>query len=261
MSGVITSYSDRLEDVLLYRVLRHVSGGFYIDVGANHPEITSVTKLFYDLGWSGINIEPSRSWFDALASERPRDVNLCLAAGAENGTVELHDIVGTGLSTVVAEFAQRHEAAGFERRTYSVLVRTLRDICDEHVRSAIHFLKIDVEGAEAAVIAGSDWQRYRPWVVLVEANEPLTDIPSHAGWEPLLIDARYEFAMSDGLNRYYVASEHCDLLARFAVPVDDYVRAELAAIKASFGWRLERRAKRMFSTVLEALCVRGRCSK
>ncbi|HYD49647.1 MAG TPA: FkbM family methyltransferase, partial [Terriglobales bacterium] len=134
MRRPIISYSDRLEDVLLYRALGEILGGFYIDVGANHPEMLSVTKLFYELGWSGINIEPSRFWFDALLRQRPRDINLCIAAGSANGTAEFHDMIGTGLSTMVAEYARRHESAGFERRTYSVPVRRLEDICDEHVR-------------------------------------------------------------------------------------------------------------------------------
>ena len=54
----IVSYSQNFEDVMLWRALKDVENGFYIDVGANHPAIDSVTKLFYENGWSGINIEP-----------------------------------------------------------------------------------------------------------------------------------------------------------------------------------------------------------
>jgi hypothetical protein len=42
------SYAQNLEDVMLYRALKHVECGFYIDVGAQHPVIDSVTKAFYD---------------------------------------------------------------------------------------------------------------------------------------------------------------------------------------------------------------------
>jgi FkbM family methyltransferase len=244
----ITSYSDRLEDVMLYRVLRDVCVGFYVDVGANHPQSLSVTKLFYDLGWSGINVEPCPSWFAQLEKARPRDVNLRVAAGADNGEVEFHEILDSGLSTVVERFARRHQADGFQRRTYMVERRTLADICAEHVKGEIHFLKIDVEGAEHAVLQGCDFGRHRPWVVVVEATEPLTDIPCYAEWEPLLLGFNYEFATTDGLNRFYVAGEHAELRPLFSVAVDDYERAawmearrELEAIKASYAWRLLRR--------------------
>ena len=42
----VTTYAQFLEDVILYRALRDVQNGFYIDVGAYRPEENSVTKLF-----------------------------------------------------------------------------------------------------------------------------------------------------------------------------------------------------------------------
>ena len=53
------SYAQNFEDVMLWRALRHVESGFYIDVGAAHPDDYSVTRAFYDRGWSGINVEPT----------------------------------------------------------------------------------------------------------------------------------------------------------------------------------------------------------
>jgi hypothetical protein len=42
------SYAQNFEDVMLWRALRDIKGGFYIDVGANSPGMDSVTKAFYD---------------------------------------------------------------------------------------------------------------------------------------------------------------------------------------------------------------------
>ena len=52
------SYAQNFEDVMLWRALREVTHGFYIDVGAADPDSDSVTRAFYDRGWSGINVEP-----------------------------------------------------------------------------------------------------------------------------------------------------------------------------------------------------------
>jgi hypothetical protein len=52
------SYAQNFEDVMLWRALRSLESGFYIDVGANDPTIDSVTKAFYASRWHGINIEP-----------------------------------------------------------------------------------------------------------------------------------------------------------------------------------------------------------
>ena len=75
------SYAQNFEDVLLWRALGGVTDGFYIDVGAAHPDIDSVTRAFYDRGWSGINIEPTPEYSLRLAAARPRDVNLRLVLG------------------------------------------------------------------------------------------------------------------------------------------------------------------------------------
>ena len=56
---MIISYAQNFEDVLLWRALKQVRNGFYIDIGAQHPEHDSVSKLFYDHGWRGVHVEPT----------------------------------------------------------------------------------------------------------------------------------------------------------------------------------------------------------
>ena len=64
------SYAQNFEDVLLNRVFRDRLDGSYIDIGALHPTIDSVTKAFYDRGWSGINIEPIKAYHDAICQSK-----------------------------------------------------------------------------------------------------------------------------------------------------------------------------------------------
>ena len=85
------SYAQNHEDVMLWRALKHVQNGFYIDVGANHPSDDSVTRAFYERGWSGINIEPLSLHMAQLKADRPRDINLQFAVGVEDGEIELFD--------------------------------------------------------------------------------------------------------------------------------------------------------------------------
>jgi FkbM family methyltransferase len=222
----LVSYAQFLEDIRLHRALKDIENGFYIDVGANHPLDHSVTKLFYEKGWNGINIEPSPSWFDELVKDRPRDINLKLAASSAAGEATFHDIAGTGLSTLVDKFAERGAAAGYPGTTIRVETRRLEDICNEYVRGDIHFLKIDVEGAEKSVIDGSDFAKYRPWIVLIEATEPMTTTANHFDWEPTLIANGYLFAGHDRVNRYYVSREHSELLPILQIPADQYTLRE-----------------------------------
>jgi FkbM family methyltransferase len=220
------SYAQNFEDVMLWRALKHVENGFYIDVGANDPTLYSVTRAFYDAGWKGINIEPVPQFFDRLNAARPRDINLQMGAGAKEGSFPFFDIPDSGLATSDPTVAEMHRKNGWDIREIAVQVLPLARICEKHVTADIHFLKIDVEGAERDVLLGMDFQQWRPWVVVVEATVPMSQETVHQAWEPLLLDANYEFVYFDGLNRYYVAAEHAELKLAFSTPpnvFDDFM--------------------------------------
>ena len=223
------SYAQNFEDVLLWRALKDVESGFYIDVGAWEPDLHSVTRSFSERGWRGINVEPMAGPFARLQAQRPRDVNLPVAAGAAPGTKTLYEVADTGLSTLDALLAQSHAASGHGVTTREIEVQTLAGICAWHAPDVIHFLKLDCEGAERDALAGADFTRFRPWIVLAEATLPNSPEASFAAWEDLLLQADYRFVWFDGLNRFYVAAEqHERLAARLALPpnvFDDFVLA------------------------------------
>ena len=209
------SYAQNFEDVMLWRALKHIECGFYVDVGANHPTLDSVTKWFYDNGWRGINIEPIEQWFELLEQERPSDINLNIAAGENNGQLTLFEIADTGLSTVNEEFAKKHQQErNFNYSKVVVPQRTLTSICEDYHLAPIHFLKIDVEGAEKQVLQGLDLNRVRPWIVMVEATLPNSQIEDYETWEDKLLQNAYRFVYFDGLNRFYLAEEKEEALGQ-----------------------------------------------
>ena len=241
----MVSYAQNGEDVMLARALHGIQHGFYIDVGAAGPTEHSVTRTFYDRGWTGLNVEPTRRFFDALAAARPHDINIRAALDATAGDQTFYAFEGTGLSTLDAQVAENHKPGGWPMTRTEVRTRTLADLCEEWAPPAIHFLKIDVEGAEERVLRGADFARFRPWITVVEATRPMSPEPDFAAWEPILTAAGYEFVWFDGLNRFYLAAEHADRLRpHFRLPVnffDDFdlynpvaerLKAELAATRA-----------------------------
>lgn len=230
------SYAQNYEDVILYRALKDIPHGFYIDVGANDPTENSVTKAFYKRGWRGINIEPIPECIQKFYDERLRDINLPVAVGNYSGESVIHHVVGaSGLSThdfsIAKEFTKQFNC---DLKKITVPIRTLDSICEEHKINQIHFLKIDVEGAEKSVLEGFSLTHLRPWIIVIESTEPAKPIQTHHAWENLLIQCNYQFVYFDGLNRFYVAKEQSHLASAFNSPpnfFDYFKRVEVEILE------------------------------
>src|SRR5262245_36377818 len=118
---------------MLWRALRGVTDGFYLDVGASWPISGSVTLAFYERGWHGINIEPDAETFAALVERRDRDVNLNVAVSNAPGELPMYFVPNTGQSTLNEDEAQLREAEGKPVVVRTVPVATLASIWSEHV--------------------------------------------------------------------------------------------------------------------------------
>lgn len=214
----IISYAQNLEDVMLWKALKDVKNGFYIDVGANDPLIDSVTNMFYQNGWHGVNIEPINTHFKKLILERSEDINLNCAISDSKGRLDIWECEVRGWATLDRNVADTHEKNGYKGEWHSIEVKTLAEVCAAYNPENIHFLKVDVEGLEMSVLKGNDWGKYRPWIVVVEATIPGTQIENYFDVEDFLIGKDYIFAYADGLNRFYVSNEHKELLTSMKYP-------------------------------------------
>ena len=122
-------YSQNFEDLYLWRCFREVECGFYIDVGCHDPEFESVTKVFYDNGWWGINVDPSLSASKLFIESRPRDINIHgFACDFDDSCVDFFEVEGTGRSTgsiLYKELAERDGYAISATRVQSVCLNSL----------------------------------------------------------------------------------------------------------------------------------------
>jgi len=232
------SYAQNFEDVILERIFKDKFDGFYVDVGAAHPVIDSVTNHFYNKGWKGINIEPSPQLYYKLKNERSRDINLNMVVTTKDGIVDFHDIPNSGLSSLLEENTLSIKDNEFQKdyngnkvlepAKISIVSNRLETIFDKYVKDIIiDFLKIDVEGAEKSVIESNNWDKYKPKVIIIESTKPNSQIFTHGDWEFLILNAGYTFVYFDGLNRFYLRNDLIELNELFSYPpcvFDNFVK-------------------------------------
>jgi len=212
------SYAQNFEDVMLWRALKHVESGFYIDIGAQDPIIDSVSRAFYEHGWRGVHVEPTQQYSDKLRLARPDETVLQLAIGNQAGALTFYEFEDTGLSTADPDIARRHQEAGFCCNETLVPVISLDALFERIGVQDIHWLKLDVEGLEKAVLESWKSSSARPWVLVIESTRPLTQEESHDEWEKLLLAKGYRYVYFDGLNRFYISRHHADLVSAFRAP-------------------------------------------
>ena len=209
------SYAQNREDYHLSLLLTDVAEGFYVDVGGGHAIADNVSFWFYERGWRGIVVEPQAEIARAYRHVRPRDVVVEALCGRSVGEADFYQADRFhGLSTTLPRHAEAAAAAGVSSARLKRPMTTLAALCEAHAPGRIDFLKVDVEGAEAEVLAGNDWTRFRPRVVVLEAVAPWTMADSSADFAPLLAAAGYRDVFFDGLNRFYLREEDAALAAR-----------------------------------------------
>jgi FkbM family methyltransferase len=214
----IVSYAQNFEDVMLWRALSSVRNGFYIDIGAQDPEVDSVSLAFYENGWRGLHIEPSEKYSAALKAARPDERVLQVAVAAEAGELAFYEFKNTGLSTGRSGIADSHVDQGHDCSQTVVKTLTLDNLFDEVKDRDVHWLKIDVEGMESEVLSGWRTSAVRPWIIVVESTLPGSQEETYQSWEPVLISKGYHHVYSDGVNRFYVSGKHTELKSAFKYP-------------------------------------------
>jgi FkbM family methyltransferase len=182
------SYSMINEDNIIDWLTGYKKCGTYIDIGAYRPDEINNTKLFYQRGWRGINIEPSKSGYDMFVKERPDDKNYNCAIG--NGEIEYfgsdNESSGNTCDKNVAK-TRGMKSLG------TIKLKPLREIFEENGLTTVDFISMDVEGYEMEILKSNDWNKYRANVLCIEGAE----------CGKYLKDFGYRFVFWDGGNSYY----------------------------------------------------------
>ncbi|MCS6289238.1 MAG: FkbM family methyltransferase [Nitrospira sp.] len=179
------SYSQEGEDLVLNRLFENQCHGFYVDIGAHHPFRFSNTYLLSQRGWWGINVDPNPQAMQLFGRFRRRDVNLTVGIAEQIGSLRYFQFNEPALNTFDEKLARQREVRDGYQLIASTLipVQPLRQVFEQHLPQgqAIDVLSVDAEGLDLSVIRSNDWDRFRPYCLLVETlQSSLTSLETNA---------------------------------------------------------------------------------
>jgi len=176
--GHIT-YSQHGEDLMLCNIFKllGIEKPSYLDVGAHHPESISNTKLLYDRGSRGVNVEANPHLIQAFLNQRPEDTNLSVGVHTESGSaIFLMYDNRSGRNTFSIDEAKRMQGVMQVQTAETLPVVTLNQIVNTHCKGVFpDLLSMDIEGLDFEVLDHADFTKNWPKVIVVETRRDDTE--------------------------------------------------------------------------------------
>ena len=156
------------EEWLVRDFFQDKRGGVFVDVGANHYRVHSMTYyLETQLGWSGVAIEPQSSFAADWAAHRPRTKFFAMFAS---------DTASDAVKFYVPETKHALNASGrpnvvsVPTTETTVPSTTITSALEAAGIEALDFLSMDIELFEPQALKGFDISRFRPALACIEAH-------------------------------------------------------------------------------------------
>ncbi len=189
--------SDRFARTALHDLDRKVEpylpdGGVFVEAGANDGFRKSNTYFLERFrNWNGVLVEPIPVLAARCRKHRPRcQVYQCALVAPDHPTDEVVMTYADMMSEVALDGRPRPVSCWEWDKSYDVVVptRTLTEVLSEAGVERVDFLSLDIQGLEAAALAGLDFDRWSPSIMLVE----IVDDTAQAAVEAVL-GSRYEY--------------------------------------------------------------------
>ncbi len=166
------SFAQGGEDLALLALEAGRGVGTYLDIGAHHPSRFSVTRLLYQRGWSGVNVDANPYLIERFHRERTRDTSIAAFVGVGGGERDFYIFEESALSTGMPSNKKKYlDEGNFLDSSITLPVTSLKDIMEKYFTDvAPDVLNVDCEGADEEVLASGDWSNFRPPVVVVETE-------------------------------------------------------------------------------------------
>ena len=160
-------YTQNEEEFYIINALSNITSGRFLDIGAHDGITFSSTRRLWELGWSGVYVEPAPDVLPELRKNAGSNCEILpVAIGTKNGQMEFFSSNGD----MVGSLSLNHVKLWENYRSFTkvnVDVITVEEL-ENRIGTQFDFIGIDVEGINLEVFNQFDWNKWRPKCVCVE---------------------------------------------------------------------------------------------
>ena len=150
---------------VMVKMFPGVTNGYFLDVGSGHGTIGSNTKALEERGWTGICVDPFPIYMEGRTCTMAKEV----VSSVSGQSVKFHTHSGLG---GIADTLGKWKEEAQKSPVVELTTVTLREILERHsAPTFIHFMSIDIEGAELEALKGIPLDKYRFGAMAIEHNE------------------------------------------------------------------------------------------
>jgi FkbM family methyltransferase len=196
--GMVSFYSQIGQDKWVAEaVFPGARNGFFVDVGSADGTISSNTKALEQRGWTGVCIDPFPSNMQDRTCQMLREV--VFIRSGERVKFKKSGEIG-GIEAKLGIWKDRTKASP----TVEFTTVTLGEILERtHAPQFIHFMSLDIEGAELDALQAFPFDKYRLGALAVEHNG---EEPKRTEIRKLLTAHGYELSHSWLQDDFYVVA-------------------------------------------------------
>lgn len=177
-------YTQNEEELYITNALSRIKNGRFLDIGAYDGKTFSSTRRLWELGWTGVYVEPAPDVLPALRKNAGENCQILpVAIGTTNGKMTFYSSNGD----MVGSLSQTHadmwsSSINFTSRVVDVITV---DELESRVGTNFDFIGIDVEGINLDVFNQFDWKKWNPKCICIEYEshkEYMTRVMRTAGY-------------------------------------------------------------------------------
>ena len=179
------SYSqNREEDVIVQLFNANTNVGHVLDIGAHNGSLFSNTLRLFELGWSGVCIEPSPCVFVDLLKLHGSNPKIALVNAAvtqTGGLVDFYDCGGDAVSTTQLAHKAKWENGYGSKFTKMIVNSVSFDSLFRKFGFSFDFINLDVEGISAELFMAMPLRSLeRTRCLCIEHDSKMAEIQDHA---------------------------------------------------------------------------------